>query len=61
MAETPPEQEERTSQERAEELVAALEERVGSFLRRGFAVAAETAEDIWAEAQSMRRRDRPSS
>jgi hypothetical protein len=60
MAETPGEQGERSSQERADELVAALEQRVGSFVRRGFAVAVETAEDIWAEAQSIRRRDRSS-
>ncbi|MBA3416892.1 MAG: hypothetical protein H0U10_16860 [Chloroflexia bacterium] len=50
--------------ERAEEMLDRAGERVGRFasllslrLRQTAALAREEAEDMWAEAQSMRRRD----
>ncbi|CAA9587019.1 MAG: hypothetical protein AVDCRST_MAG19-5007 [uncultured Thermomicrobiales bacterium] len=50
--------------ERAEEMLDRAGERVGRFasllgqrVRRAAALAREEAEDMWAEAQSMRRQD----
>lgn len=48
--------------DRAEELMREVEERFLPLARRALALAIETAEDIWAEAQEIRRRraqDRP--
>ena len=51
--------------ERAEEMLDRAGEQVGRFAallglraRQAAALAREEAEDVWAEAQSMRRRDR---
>ena len=56
----------RPTMERAEELVDRLGQRAGQIgtelgqrLLRLAARAREEAEDIWAEAQSMRRREQP--
>ena len=56
----------RPTMERAEELVDRLGQRAGQMgselsqrLLRLAARAREEAEDIWAEAQSMRRREQP--
>ena len=56
----------RPTMERAEEVVDRLGQRagqigleVGQRLRRLAARAREEAEDIWAEAQSVRRREQP--
>ena len=55
-----------TSAERAEVLVDQMGERLGHFLsiaghqlRKATARAREEAEDIWAEAQSIRRGEHP--
>jgi len=52
--------------ERAEEMLDRVGQRVGRYaslaglrLRRMAAVAREEAEDIWAEAESVRRREQP--
>ena len=52
--------------ERAEQMLDRLGQRVGRYasltglrLRRMAAVAREEAEDIWAEAESVRRREQP--
>lgn len=52
--------------ERAEQMLDRVGERVGRYaslaglrLRRMAAVAREEAEDVWAEAESVRRRERP--
>ena len=47
--------EERSDTERAEELLEQWGERAGRWLSRTWARAREEAEDIWAEAQSVRR------
>ena len=51
--------EERPVEERAEEIVGRVSEEVARFARRLVARAREEAEDIVAEAQSLRRRDQP--
>ncbi len=50
---------ERPVEERAEEIVARVSEQVTSFARRLVARTREELEDIVAEAQSIRRGDRP--
>ena len=50
---------ERPVEERAEEIVGRVSEGVARFARRIVARAREEAEDIVAEAQSMRRGDPP--
>ena len=50
---------ERPVEERAEEIVGRVSEEVARFARRLVARAREEAEDIVAEAQSLRRGDRP--
>jgi hypothetical protein len=50
---------ERSVEERAEEIVGRVSEEVARFARRLVARAREEAEDIVAEAQSLRRGDRP--
>lgn len=57
------EREERPAMERAEELVDRLGQRAGAFaslaglrIRKLAARAREEAEDVWAEAQSVRQR-----
>jgi len=51
--------EERPVEERAEEIVGRVSEEVARFARRLVARAREEAEDIVAEAQSLRRGDQP--
>jgi phosphohistidine phosphatase SixA len=48
----------RSEAQRAEELLEEWGGRVGSFLASAAARAREEAEDIWAEAQSVRRGER---
>jgi hypothetical protein len=43
--------------ERAEEMMEKVGERVGDWASRALARAREEAEDIWAEAQAVRRGD----
>jgi hypothetical protein len=50
---------ERPVEERAEEIVAQVSEQVTRFARRLVARTREELEDIVAEAQSVRRGDRP--
>ncbi len=50
---------ERPVEERAEEIVARLSEQVTRFARRLVARTREEVEDIVAEAQTIRRGDRP--
>jgi hypothetical protein len=50
---------ERPVEERAEEIVARVSEQVTRFARRLVARTREEVEDIVAEAQSIRRGDRP--
>jgi hypothetical protein len=50
---------ERPVEERAEEIVARVSERVTRFARRLVARTREELEDIVAEAQTIRRGDRP--
>jgi hypothetical protein len=50
---------ERPVEERAEEIVARVSEQVTRFARRLVARTREEIEDIVAEAQSVRRGDRP--
>ena len=50
---------ERPVEERAEEIVERVSEQVTTFARRLVARTREEIEDIVAEAQSMRRGDRP--
>jgi len=50
---------ERPVEERAEEIVGRISEEVARFARRIVARAREEAEDIVAEAQSMRRGEPP--
>jgi len=50
---------ERPVEERAEEIVAQVSEQVTRFARRLVARTREEVEDIVAEAQSIRRGDRP--
>jgi hypothetical protein len=50
---------ERSAEERAEEIVERVSEQVVRFARRLVARAREEVDDIVAEAQSMRRGDRP--
>jgi len=50
---------ERPVEERAEEIVERMSEQVTTFARRLFARTREEIEDIVAEAQSIRRGDRP--
>jgi hypothetical protein len=45
--------------ERAEAIVAGAEARLGLLAGRVVAVAVETVEDVWAEAQAIRRSRRP--
>lgn len=45
-----------SSVERAERLLAELELKAMLLVRRALAVATETAEDVWAEAEELRRR-----
>jgi hypothetical protein len=54
-----PGRDERPAQERAEEIVERVAERVARFARRFAARAREEAEDIVAEAQTIRRGGRP--
>lgn len=56
-AESPPD--ERGVEERAEEIVGRVSEEVARFARRLVARAREEAEDIVAEAQSLRRGQQP--
>jgi hypothetical protein len=49
----------RPASERAEEIVERVAEQVARFARRLAARAREEAEDIVAEAQTIRRGDRP--
>ena len=49
----------RPVEERAEEIVERVSEEVTRFARRLIARTREEIEDIVAEAQSIRRRDRP--
>jgi hypothetical protein len=56
-SESPPE--ERSVEERAEEIVGRVSEDVARFARRLVARAREEAEDIVAEAQSLRRGHQP--
>lgn len=51
--------EQRPVEERAEEIVGRVSEEVARFARRLVARAREEAEDIVAEAQSLRRGDQP--
>ena len=51
---------ERPVEERAEEIVERLSEQAARFARRLVARAREEVEDIVAEAQAIRRGDRPS-
>ena len=51
--------EERPVEERAEEIVERVSEQVTTFARRLVARTREEIEDIVAEAQSIRRGDRP--
>jgi hypothetical protein len=51
--------EERPVEERAEEIVARVSEQVTQFARRLVARTREELEDIVAEAQSIRRGERP--
>jgi hypothetical protein len=48
----------RSDVERANELIEEWGERVGHWLSRASARAREEAEDIWAEAQSIRHGER---
>ena len=64
MRETQDERPDPAATERAEEMLDRAGEQVGRFasllslrLRQGVALAREEAEDMWAEAQSMRRQD----
>jgi hypothetical protein len=50
---------ERTTEQRAEEIVEFASEQVTRFARRLIARAREEVEDIVAEAQAVRRGDRP--
>ena len=50
---------ERSADERAEEIVERVSEQVTQFARRLVGRAREEVEDIVAEAQSIRRGDRP--
>jgi hypothetical protein len=50
---------ERTAEQRAEEIVEFASEQVARFARRLVARAREEVEDIVAEAQAVRRGDRP--
>jgi hypothetical protein len=50
---------ERPVEERAEEIVQRVSEEVVRFVRRSVARAREEAEDILAEAQTIRRGNRP--
>ena len=66
MSETQNGQSQRTSAERAEVLVDRMGEQLGHFLsmaghrlRKATARAREEAEDIWAEAQAIRRGEHP--
>jgi hypothetical protein len=68
MSESPQEQPDSTPTERAEVLVDQLGARFGQWLtsanhqvRKMAALAREEAEDMWAEAQSIRRGDRAPS
>ena len=54
-----PAPDERRVEERAEQIVGRVSEEVARFARRLVARAREEAEDIMAEAQSLRRGDRP--
>ena len=64
MLETQDQRSDPAATERAEEMLDRAGEQVGRFasvlslrLRQVFALAREEAEDMWAEAQSMRRQD----
>jgi hypothetical protein len=46
--------------ERAELMVAELEKEARRLISLGVARAVELAEDLWAEAQSVRSEDKPS-
>lgn len=48
---------ERSETERAEQVMENLGERLGDWASRALARAREEAEDIWAEAQTVRRGD----
>jgi hypothetical protein len=49
--------EERSETERAEQMMQDLGERIADWASRAAARAREEAEDIWAEAQALRRGD----
>ncbi len=49
----------RPVEERAEEIIERVSEHVAQFARRALARAREEVEDIVAEAQTIRRGDRP--
>jgi DNA-directed RNA polymerase specialized sigma24 family protein len=57
--EAPPSRDERSAEERAEEIVEQVSAPVVRFARRLVGRAREEVEDIVAEAQSLRRGDRP--
>ena len=46
---------ERSDTERAEQVMEDVGERIGDWVSRAVARAREEAEDIWAEAQTLRR------
>lgn len=46
---------ERSETERAEQVMEAVGERIGDWVSRAVARAREEVEDIWAEAQTVRR------
>lgn len=46
---------ERSETERAEQVMEDVGERIGDWVSRAVARAREEAEDIWAEAQTVRR------